>query len=107
MAAPENVRHLAVHSGRQRPDGHWQHKADRRVYTNFEQVAGVPLWEKITIPALVILGERSRRFTPAVLAEVRARAPQVQLAEVPASDHHVMLDSPRGFVDAVRAFLQT
>jgi len=29
----------------------------------------------------------------------------VQMAEVPASDHHVMLDNPQGFVDAVRKFL--
>ena len=54
--------------------GRWQHKADRRVYTNFQQLAGVPLWEKIKVPALVIKGEHSKRFGPEVLAEIRARA---------------------------------
>src|SRR5262249_22081343 len=68
-------------------------------------IAGVPLWEKIKAPALVIRGERSTRFGPEVLAEIRARAPQVQMAEVPASDHHITLDNPQGFVEAVRRFL--
>jgi pimeloyl-ACP methyl ester carboxylesterase len=58
------------------------------------------------VPALVIKGERSTRFTPEVLAEVRARAPQVQMAEVPASDHHITLDNPQGFVDVVQKFLR-
>jgi pimeloyl-ACP methyl ester carboxylesterase len=76
------------------------------VYANFTQIAGVPLWEKVKVPALVIRGERSTRFTPDQLAEVRARAPQVQVAEVAASDHHITLDNPHGFVEAVQKFLR-
>ena len=106
MAAPEVIRRMAVHSARQDADGRWQHKADRRVSANFEQIAGVPLWEKVKVPALVIRGERSTRFTPELLAEVQERAPQVQMAEVPASDHHITLDNPQGFVDAVKNFLR-
>jgi len=107
MAAPEVIHHMAMHSGRQDADGRWRHKADRRVYANFQQIAGVPLWDKVKVPALVIKGERSTRYTPALLAEVRARAPQVQMAEVSASDHHITLDNPRGFVDVVQKFLRT
>ena len=59
------------------------------------------------MPALVIKGERSKRFAPEVLAEVRARAPQVQMAEVPASDHHITLDNPHGFTEAVQQFLRS
>jgi pimeloyl-ACP methyl ester carboxylesterase len=107
MAAPEVIHRMALHSGRQDANGRWQHKADRRVYANFQQIAGVPLWEKVKVPALVVKGERSTRFTPEVLAEVRARAPQVQMAEVPASDHHITLDNPQGFIDVVRQFLKS
>ena len=108
MAAPEVLQRMATYSSRQDADGRWQHKADRRVYANFQQIAGVPLWEKIKVPALVIRGgERSPRFTPELLAEIRARAPQVQMAEVPASDHHVTLDNPQGFVDVVQKILRT
>ena len=106
MAAPDVIRRMAMHSGKQDADGKWQHKADRGVYANFRQIAGVPLWEKVEVPALVIRGERSTRFTPEQLAEVRARAPQVQMAEVPASDHHITLDNPQGFVEVVRNFLK-
>ena len=106
MAAPEVIHRMAIHSGREAPDGRWHHKADRRVYASFEQIAGVPLWEKVKVPALVIKGEHSTRFTPEQLAEIRARAPQVQMAEVPASDHHITLDNPQGFVDAVQKFLR-
>ena len=106
LAAPEVVHRMAVHSGRPDDEGWWQHKADRRVYVNFEQIEGVPLWEKIKVPALVITGERSTRFTPEVMAEIRARAPQVQMEKVSASDHHIMLENPRGFVDVVRKFLR-
>jgi pimeloyl-ACP methyl ester carboxylesterase len=107
MAAPEVIHRMATHSGRRDADGRWQHKADRRVYANFRQIAGVPLWEKVKVPALVIKGEHSTRFTPEVLAEIRARAPQVQMAEVPASDHHIMLDNPPGFIEVVQKFLRT
>ena len=57
--------------------------------------------------AEVIKGARSKRFMPDMLAEVRARAPQVQMAEVPASDHHITPDNPRGFIEVVREFLHT
>ena len=105
LAATEVIHRMAMHSARQDSEGRWQHKADRKVYANFEQLAGVPLWEKIKVPALVIKGGHSKRFGPEVLAEIRARAPQVQSAEVPASGHHITLENPRGFVDVVRKFL--
>jgi len=105
MAAPEVVHRMAIHSGRQSEDGSWQHKADRRVYAHFQQLDGMPLWDRVEVPTLVVKGDRSTRFTPEQVAEIRTRAPQVQAAEVPASDHHITLDNPQGFVAAVRPFL--
>ncbi len=107
MATPEVIQRMALFSGRQESDGRWQHKADRSVYANFQQIDGLPLWANVKIPALAIRGERSTRFTPEVMVEVRARAPQVQVAEVAASDHHITLDNPQGFVDVVQQFLRT
>jgi len=40
------------------------------------------------------------------MADIHARAPQVQIAEVPDSDHHVTLDNPQGFIDVVQQFLR-
>jgi pimeloyl-ACP methyl ester carboxylesterase len=107
MAAPEVVQRMAIHGGRQSADGRWQSKADRRVYANFQQIAGIPFWDRIKVPALVIRGERSKRFGPEELVEICKRAPQVQIAEVPASDHHITLDNPLGFVEAVQSFLRS
>jgi pimeloyl-ACP methyl ester carboxylesterase len=105
MAAPEIVRHIAERSARRDADGRWRHKFDRKVYAVFQRLDGIPYWESIKIPALYVKGERSTRVTPEILARVKERAPHVEAAQVPASDHHITLDNPSGFVEVVRAFL--
>lgn len=105
MAAPEVLRHIAERSARQHADGTWRHKFDRRVYATFERRDGMPLWAKVTIPALLVKGGLSGRISAEMYEEVKKRAPQVKLAEVPDSDHHVTLDNPRVFAEAVTAFL--
>ena len=105
QAAPEVVRHIASNSGRQAADGTWKHKFDRNVYATRESMDGMPLWNQIKIPALLVKGDRSERITPQVYADVKARAPHVELAEVANSDHHVTLDNPAGFIQAVKPFL--
>jgi esterase len=105
LAGPEVVRHIAKHSVRQFPDGSWRYKFDRSVYAVREQMNGLPCWENIKVPALLVKGGQSQRITPEILAAVRARAPQVEFVEVPGCDHHITLDNPAGFVEAVRPFL--
>jgi pimeloyl-ACP methyl ester carboxylesterase len=105
FAHPEVVRHLALHSGRETSDGTWQHKFDRRVYATFERIDGMPLWEQIEIPALLVKGERSQRIDPSIVKDVKARAPHVELTVVSDADHHITLDNPAGFVSQVKAFL--
>lgn len=106
IAPAEVIHHMALHSGRQNAEGSWQHKADRRVYANSQQIEGVPMWGRIKVPALVVRGERSKRFGPAEMERIRALAPQVQMAEVSASNHHITLDNPNEFVDVVQDFLR-
>ena len=106
LAAPEVVQHMARYSGRELPDGKWRHKFDRSLYAIFERLDGKPYWNHIKIPALLVRGEHSDRISAEIFAEVKARAPQVELATVPASEHHVTLDNPDGFVQAVRTFLK-
>jgi pimeloyl-ACP methyl ester carboxylesterase len=102
----EVLRRMAELSGKQGPDGKWRHKADRSVYASFKRIDGVPLWKNVKVPALAIRAEGSSRFNGQALAEIHANAPQVQVAEVPASDHHITLDNPQGFVKVVRDFLR-
>ena len=104
-AAPEIHRHIAQSSGRRFDDGRWRHKVDRKVYGNREMVDSFPLWNKIKIPTLLMKGERSPRIDPVTVADVKSRAPQVEVAEVANADHHITLDNPAGFIQVARAFL--
>jgi len=102
--APEIVRHLALNSGRRFEDGRWRYKFDRKVYAMRERMDSLSYWDHIRIPALLIKGERSPRLSPEIITGVKARAPQAEVAEVADSEHHVTLDNPAGFVQAVKKF---
>ena len=104
---PAMVRHLGRHSGRQFEDGRWRNKVDRNVYALRVGRNLVPYWTDIRIPALLMRGDRSRRIAPEIIAQVRALAPQVQVADVPGCDHHVTLDNPQGFVEVAKRWLAT
>jgi len=102
---PDVVAYLARYSARRSADGRWRHKVDRRVYAARHAIDGLPCWKQITIPALVIHCADSARITPAIAGQIKARCPQVEIVGVPDSGHHVTLDNPAGFVNAVRTFL--
>lgn len=104
-APPDVVNHIARHAGRQSEDGRWRHKFDRNVYSQRGSVDGMPFFAKIKVPTLLVKGETSARIAPEIFADVKAVAPHVELAEIAGSDHHVTLDNPTAFVDAVNAFL--
>jgi hypothetical protein len=100
------VNHIARNAGRQSADGRWRHKFDRNVYSQRGSVDSMPFFAAIKVPVLLVKGATSGRISPEIYAEVKTVAPQVELVEVAASDHHVTLDNPAGFVDAVSAFLK-
>lgn len=104
-ADPRIIRHLALNSGRAFHDGRWRYKFDRNVYATRERMDSYPFWDHIKIPAMLMKGGRSERITPQVIAGVKARAPQVETAEVPNADHHVTLDNPQGFIEVMSKFL--
>jgi len=104
-ASPRVIRHLAQFSGRQLAEGGWRNKLDRNVYATREPVHGVAWWKHIRVPALLMKGDRSPRITPQIFAEARALCPQLELAEIPNSDHHVTLDNPSEFTRTVKTFL--
>ena len=101
----ERIRYLGSKAGRQRPDGKWQHKFDRNVYAERVFVAGMPCWDKVRIPSLLVRGMLSQRITPQIFEEVKSRCPLAELAEVPNSYHHVTVDNPSVCVREIRAFL--
>jgi pimeloyl-ACP methyl ester carboxylesterase len=106
LAPPEIVKYIARHSARQFPDGKWRHKFDRSVYATREIFDGMPYWSEVHVPTLLVKGDQSERISPEVFAGIKARCPQAKLAEVLASGHHVTLDNPQGFIEAVSRFLK-
>jgi pimeloyl-ACP methyl ester carboxylesterase len=104
-APPDVVKHIARHAGRQSEDGRWRHKFDRNVYAQRGSVDGIPCFAKIKVPVLLVKGATSPRISAEIYQEVKAVAPQVELAEVAGSDHHVTLDNPAGFIEVAREFL--
>jgi pimeloyl-ACP methyl ester carboxylesterase len=105
-APADVVNHIARNAGRLFADGRWRHKFDRNVYSQRGSVDSMPFFAKIKVPTLLVKGATSGRISPEIYAEVKTVAPQVELAEVAGSDHHVTLDNPAGFVEAVKAFLK-
>jgi len=104
-AAPEVLRHIALNSGREQPDGSWSHKFDRNVYGTREVNDLRPYWNVIKVPLLLVKGASSDRISASVFQDVKSRCPQAELVEVSASDHHVTLDNPREFIAKVKPFL--
>lgn len=107
-ALPEVTRHMAAFSCRQFEDGLWRNKFDRNVYARRHPVDGytylAKVWDAKT-PALVIAGGDSDRITPEVRAKLLAAHPQVTVITVEKAGHHVTLDNPPGYVEALGAYL--
>jgi pimeloyl-ACP methyl ester carboxylesterase len=105
LAPAETVEYIARHSARESPDGKWRHKFDRNVYATRELFDGMPYWSRIRAPTLLVKGDHSDRISQEIFERVKAECPQAVLAEVKASGHHVTLDNPNGFVEALNRFL--
>ena len=105
-ASPALVRYIGENSVREMDDGTWRYKFDRNVYATREMSDGRPNWNRIKVPAMMVKGDRSPRITPEVFADLKARCPQAELAEVTNSDHHVTLDNPAMFIEKVSDFLK-
>ena len=105
-AVPVIIRYLAERGGRQDEAGRWRHKFDRQVYATRELFQVMPYFDRIEVPVLLVKGGLSNRISPDIHAEVKKRCPHVELVEVANSDHHVTLDNPSGFIDAVKPFVE-
>ena len=106
LAPKEVVRYIGERSIKETDDGKWRYKFDRAVYATREPKDGMPLWDQIKIPALLVKADRSPRITQEIYEQAKARSPQVELVEVSNSDHHITLDNPVEFVEKVSAFLE-
>ena len=105
-APPDVHRYIASFGGRQLPNGRWAHKIDRRVYAQREAIDALPLWQRVTCPALFLHAAASWRITPAVLQQLQEACPQMECAAVSDAGHHLTLDQPAQTVTLVQEFLR-
>jgi pimeloyl-ACP methyl ester carboxylesterase len=107
LQAPDDVRrYVAAWAGKRLPDGSWAHKLDRRVYAQRQAVDTFSLWPKVTCPTLLIHARSSNRLPSEILSRIRKVCPQTESIAITGSGHHLMLDRPDAFVEAIRVFLQ-
>ena len=102
VASAEVMRHIALHSFRQDPDGKWAHKMDRRTMIR-EPISAWRTLPDIKCPALFVRPEHSALRELA--NDLVARIPNARLTIVPNSHHHVLLDNPSGLTAALDEFL--
>ena len=102
----EKLRYLASFAFKQRPDGKWTAKLDRRTLFR-EPIDGRPLLTQITCPTLVVRAEHSPLLSDKKIDRLVNGLPNGRWSEVKDTYHHVMLDNPDGLVQVVQAFLQS
>lgn len=109
-AAPAVIGHMAASSCREFEDGQWRNKFDRNVYARRHPFDGYAHWANVwdaKINALVIGGSDSDRITPQVRARLFEVYPGLPISIVENAGHHVTLDNPSGFVDALGTYLRS
>jgi pimeloyl-ACP methyl ester carboxylesterase len=109
---PELLRSSLRHNLRQIWNGRWTWKYDRRHLgvvpadghlRAIEAIAADSV--AIACPTLIVRGARSDLFSREDAEMVSARIPGARCVTVADAGHNVQGDNPRGFVDALRAFL--
>lgn len=105
QATPEIMQHVARLSFRQRADGKWVHKMDRRtlirepIQLRTDDLAG------IRCPALLVKPTGSPLLTPEFMNKMAGKMERGRVVMVENSNHHVPLDNPAGLVAAMGPFL--
>ena len=106
VADPALLAHLG-RSGVVQRDGHWVYRFDPASNGQRQPVDAWTLVDRITAPTLVVRGELSPNFTREMADKLRAAIPGAKYVEIPGAYHHLMLDNPQAFVQAVDPFLTT
>ncbi len=103
QASEELRRHIAAHSVRQEPGGRFGFKFDPRWFSLPPRPR--PDLSRIACPTLLVRGAESPMQTAEGAAEMAAEIPHVRTVVVEGAGHHVHLDRPQAFLDALTAFL--
>lgn len=100
---------LLAHLGREgivRRDGHYLYRFDPATSGARQPADAWPLLERITAPTLVVRGEHSPILPVPMAQDIVKRIARVRLVEVAGAYHHLTLDAPRPFAEALDTFLR-
>jgi pimeloyl-ACP methyl ester carboxylesterase len=105
FAAPPLLHHIARTSVRVQETGGFTLKFDRATMVRTPRDLSLIL-EKITCPTLLLRGSHSQHFAVTTMTEMVERCPRARGVEIPEAGHHVFLDNPTAFLNAVGDFLR-
>lgn len=107
-AEPEVLRYIAEHSIRQLEDGTWTWRFDEEAVAHppdgrLLKGDDIPL-ERIEAPTLLVHGELSIVMNKFELEKVKRRMPRAESCMIAGAHHHITLDRPKEFAEALVAF---
>lgn len=105
LATPEVLRDVAGRSFRQRDDGKWVHKMDRRTLIREPIQLRMDDLARIGCPALLVKPTGSPLLTPEFMNKMAGKMARGRVVMVENSNHHVPIDNPAGLVAAMDPFL--
>ncbi|MFQ5895292.1 MAG: alpha/beta fold hydrolase, partial [Nitrospinota bacterium] len=105
-AEPALIRHVAAHSARRSPEGHYRLKADKHYYRTREVLDTRAGWRGARCPCLLVRGSESDRLPDDQVREIRSLCPQVEVATLEGAHHHLFLEQPEEFVEVLRRFFE-
>jgi pimeloyl-ACP methyl ester carboxylesterase len=105
QTSPEVLQHIARRAVRQREDGTWTLKFDRRAMVNTKISDLTSELQTLRCPLLVVRGAESKLIPASVLQDFVEAAPHAECHAIQGAHHHVMLDQPQALATAMREFL--
>jgi pimeloyl-ACP methyl ester carboxylesterase len=105
-ADPVLLAHMAAHAVAPR-DGGWGWRFDPQTHGERRPVDAWPLLPRITAPTLVVRAALSPVLTEEMAQRVQAGIPRARLVTIPDAYHHLTLDQPQAFTEALAGFLAT
>jgi pimeloyl-ACP methyl ester carboxylesterase len=103
LATPEVLRHVAELSFRERADGKWVHKMDRRTLRR-EPIQLDGELARIRCPALMIKAAQSPVLSASFARAMAARMAHGRMVQLENSNHHAPIDNPSGLVAVMTPF---
>ncbi len=104
IADPALLQHLA-REGIVEREGRFLYRFDPATSGARQPVDAWPLLERIVAPTLVVRGEHSPILPVPMAQDIMKRLARARFVDIPGAYHHLTLDTPGAFADALDGFL--